>query len=100
MALNIEKKTYRSKYYELQVLAKLSEFKDSNLSLHEFPDRFMRSIKEIPRKSAGFAEDFYKATLTKDYKKVEIWHLDKESNPDRLLAVVTDDGKKNNPFNF
>lgn len=100
MALQIEKISKRSKHYELNVFVKLSEFENSNLSLHSFPSMFMDRISEIPRKSVGFANTFYKAILSDDYKKVEIWHLDCNGDPDRLIAIVTDNGKENNPFNF
>jgi hypothetical protein len=100
MALQIEFKSKRNKHYELHVCVKLREFENGNLSLHSFPSMFMERISEIPRASVGFADSFYKALISEDYKKVEIWHLNSNSDPDRLLAIVTDDGKENNPFNF
>ncbi|UWY28825.1 hypothetical protein N4T20_02620 [Flavobacterium sp. TR2] len=100
MSLKIEIKSRRSKSYELQVLQKLRDFENSNISLHSFPDMFKSRIGEIPRASVGTADMFYRATLSEDYKKVDVWHLNIQGDQDRLLAVVTDDGKEYNPFNF
>lgn len=100
MALQIEIKSKRSKSYELQVIGKLREFENSNLSLYSLPDMFKARIGEIKKLSVGTADLFYKAFISNDQKKVEIWHLDSKGDSDRLIAIVTDDGKINNPFNF
>ncbi|BFM42694.1 hypothetical protein CFS9_13350 [Flavobacterium sp. CFS9] len=100
MSLQIEIKSKRNKYYETSVILKLREFENSNRSLCSFPETFKDSLKVIPRKSVGRAEDFYRAVLSEDQKKVEIWHLTVKGDTDRLLAVVTDNGKQFNPFNF
>jgi len=100
MSLQIEFKSKRSKDYELSVIIKLGEFENTNISLYSFPDRFRESLKEIPRVSVGYAADFYMAELTGNNKEVKVWHLNIKGDPDRLLAIVKDDGKEFNPFNF
>jgi hypothetical protein len=101
MSLQIEIKSYKSKYYESSVVQKLRDsFENSNLSLLYCAESFRDKLKDIPRKSVGLAEDFYRAVLSEDQKKVEIWHLTSQGDTDRLVAVVTDNGKEFNPFNF
>lgn len=100
MALKIEINSKRSKSYELQVIFKLREFENTNLSLYSLPGMFKDRIGEIKKASVGTADMFYKANISDDQKKVEIWHLNSQGHADRLLATVTDDGKINNPFNF
>lgn len=100
MALKIEFKSRRTKSYELQVCQILRDLENSNISLISFPDTFKGHIEKIPRASVAMAWMFYRATVSDDFKKAEVWHLNVHGEPDRLLAIVTDDGKEFNPFNF
>jgi hypothetical protein len=100
MSLQITILKHKSKYYELSVCIILKEYQNSNISLFSLPDRFKEDLAEIPKKSTGTADMFYKAILSDDFRKCEIWHLTSIGDHDRKIAEITDDGKISNPFNF
>ena len=100
MALKIEILKRNSKHYELEACRILREYEGSNLPLYSFPDAFDKRLKELPRKSVGTADMYYKIILAEDMKSGVMWHLSSIGEPDRKIAVITDDGKNNNPFNF
>ena len=100
MSLQVKIIKRKSQYYELHACQILKEYQSANLSLSALPDHFKTRLGEIPRKSVGTADMFYKGILSKDNKTIEIWHLNSIGDPDRKIAEVTDDGVEHNPFNF
>lgn len=100
MSLEVTILNKRQKYYELQACYIAKEYEDTNVSLYEFPERFKADLGRVPKKSTGTADQFYRAYLSEDYNKIEIWHLNSIGDKDRKIAEVIDNGVVKNHFNF
>jgi hypothetical protein len=88
--LKITLKSNRSTYCELQARIICRELAQYCTSFDSFTVAFINDINKLKRINTSSCADWYKILQNKDV--LELWHLNAQAEPDRLVLIVNDDG--------
>lgn len=93
----IEKFKRKTNLLELQVITKVNDLSEMNISPISFPDRFKEEMKKIKKTNCFEAEYSYKAEKTAE-KTIEIWKMKADGDKNYLMFKLTKGKDQPGPF--